>query len=175
MPKFTTISPTCKPGGKPDGWRRFLDGGYIAIGWCYETDLTGKTIDEILPMIPETSFDDSDEKDGVHSFKIFWELALRGESNCDDVIAVKNTNHGLFGIGIIRSGYKYSPRKHDTGVEEHFYPHYLEVDWIHTDYVLRDSLNFGDETSWRPFGTIGQIYDNIPKYLRPYIANSNAT
>ncbi len=137
MPKFTTISPTCAPGGKPEGWRRFLEGGYVAIGWCYDTDLSGKTIDEIVPLIRETSCNDSDERDGLHSFPTFLELGERGERGCGDLIAVKNTNHGLFGIGIIRSGYKYSRYKHYTGVEGHFYPHYLEVGWIIDEYIQR--------------------------------------
>ena len=172
MPKFTAISPTCEPGGKPDGWKRFLEGGYIAIGWCYVTNLFGKTIDEILTLIPRTSCDERDVKDGLHSFPIFWELAERGERGCDDLIAVKNTNHGLFGVGIIRSGYRYSRFKHPTGVEEHFYPHYLEVQWIHTDYIQRDSLNIGDEKSWIPFGTMSQLYETVPTFIGPFVSNS---
>ena len=172
MPKFTAVSPTCKPGGKPEGWKRFLEGGYIAIGWCYETNLYDKTIDEILPLIPETSCDERDVKDGFHSFPIFWELAERGERGCEDLIAVKNTNHGLFGVGIIRSGYRYTRFKHATGVEEHFYPHYLEVEWIYTDYIHRDSLNMGDEKSWIPFGTLSQLYDNVPTFLCPFVAKA---
>jgi hypothetical protein len=40
MPKFTTVSPTCRAGGKPAAWERFLAGNYIAIGWCYKTELS---------------------------------------------------------------------------------------------------------------------------------------
>jgi len=168
MPKFTTVSPTCLAGGKPAAWERFLHGNYIAIGWCYKTDLSGKSIDQILKLIPGTSGDDQDEKDGIYSFPIFWELAQRGAANAGDLIGVKNTNHGLFGIGRIISGYKYSRKKHDTGVKGHYYPHYLEVEWLHTDYILRSTLDFGDEPSWRPFGTLGQLYNEIPACIRQY-------
>jgi hypothetical protein len=168
MAYFTTISPTCEPGGKPQAWDRFRTGGYIAMGWCYVTDLTGMSIDEILEMIPGTSSTKRDAQDGLHSFPVFWELCRRGESGCGDYVAVKNVNHGLFGVGIVQSGYKYSRYKHDTGVPDHFYPHYLDVEWVWTDYIPSSSLEFGDEMPWRPYGTMGQLYPSVPRYIQPY-------
>lgn len=168
MHYFTTISPTCEAGGKPAAWERFRTGGYIAVGWCYETDLTGRSIDEILGLIPGTSSTERDEQDGRHSFPIFWDLCQRGAAGCGDFVAVKNVNHGLFGVGIIRSGYKYSRYKHDTGVPDHFYPHYVEVEWVWTDYIPSNSLSFGSEDRWRPYGTIGQLYTSLPTFILPY-------
>lgn len=169
MPKFTTVSPTCLSGGKPDAWDKFRVGGYVAIGWCYDTDLTGRSIESILELVSKTSSDERDAIDGMRSFPIFWELCERGSANAGDMVAVKNTNDGLFGIGIVRSGYKYSNRKHNTGVEGHFYPHYFDVEWLHTDYIRRVDLDFKDEQSWAPFGTFGQLYDDVPDYIRRII------
>ncbi|MEX1026862.1 MAG: hypothetical protein WD049_02475 [Candidatus Paceibacterota bacterium] len=174
MPRFTTISPTCCPGGKPDGWDRFRKGGYIAIGWCYETDLTGMSIDEILPLLPGTSASDRDQRDGEHSFPIFWELCARGAAGAGDYIAVRNTNDGLFGVGIIRSGYKYSRFKHDTDVPNHYYPHFVDVEWIHDEYIPRSSLDFAGEKSWVPFGTIGRLHDDVPNYLTSFLQLNSA-
>jgi hypothetical protein len=158
---FTTISPTCEPGVKPAAWERFRDGGYIAIGWCYETDLTGMNIEEILQLVPGASASDRDQQDGIHSFRIFWNLCQRGA-----VGRVKNVNHGLFGVGTIKSGYKYSRYKHDTGQRDHFYPHYVDVEWIWTRYVPSASLDFANDERWWPYGTIGQLYTELPAYIR---------
>ncbi len=168
MPRFTTISPTCQPGGKPAAWGRFRDGGYIAIGWCYDTDLTGMSIEQILRLIPGTSANDRDERDGLHSFPIFWELCQRGAVGSGDYVAVKNVNHGLFGVGIIESGYKYSRYKHDTGEPDHFYPHYLDVEWVWTADIPSDSLDFTNDERWQPYGTIGQLYMEPPAFIGPY-------
>jgi hypothetical protein len=168
MPYFTTISPTCEPGGKPQAWDRFRSGGYIAIGWCYDTDLTSMSIEDILELIPGTSSTERDAQDGLHSFPVFWELCGRGASGCGDYVAVKNVNHGLFGVGIVRSGYKYSRYKHDTGESGHFYPHYLDVEWVWTDYIPSNSLTFRDEKPWWPYGTMGQLYTELPAYIQPY-------
>jgi hypothetical protein len=168
VPYFTTISPTCEPGGKPAAWERFRTGGYIAIGWCNDKDLTGMTVEEILRLIPGTSADERDARDGMHSFPVFWELCQRGALGRGDYVAVKNVNHGLFGVGIIKSGYKYSRKKHDTGVPDHHYPHYVDVEWVWTDYIPSTSLVFGDDARWWPYGTIGQLYTSLPSYIVPY-------
>ena len=49
--QFTTVSPTDIPGEKEHAWQRFLEGGYIAIGWLRDTDLTGKNMKEIETLI----------------------------------------------------------------------------------------------------------------------------
>jgi hypothetical protein len=93
MVYFTTISPTCEKGGKPAAWDRFRTGGYVAVGWCYDINLTGMSIDQILRLIPATADSERDELDGMHSFPLFWELSQRGELGSGDYIAVKNVNH----------------------------------------------------------------------------------
>jgi hypothetical protein len=171
-PYFTTISPTCKPGGKPQAWDRFRTGGYIALGWCYDTDLTGMAEKDILEMIPGTSTTERDEQDGLYSFPLFWKLCQRGESGYGDYVAVKNVNYGLFGVGVVRSGYKYSRYRHDTGVPGHYYPHYVEVEWLWTQYIPSTDLHFRKEMRWRPYGTMGQLYTSVPAYMKPYTKGS---
>ena len=48
MPKLTTISPTHIEGKKRYAWERCQEGGYVAIGWLQRTDLSGKTVDQII-------------------------------------------------------------------------------------------------------------------------------
>jgi hypothetical protein len=165
---FTTISPTCEEGGNPAAWERFRDGNYIAIGWCYDQDLTGMSLNQILPLVINTSVDESDERDGLYSFPIFWELCERGARGCGDFVAVRNVNHGLFGVGIIRSGYQYNRRHHFTGVTNHYYPHFLQVEWVWRDYIRSDEIDFGSEIRWRPFGTLSKLYHGLPQYIIPY-------
>lgn len=164
MPKFSTISPTCKPGKKPEAWARFRDGNYVAIGWCYETDLTGKAISDILKLIPEDHYDgDRDLRDAMHSFPVFWLLKP------GDYLAVRNTNDGLFGIGKIESGYRYARRKHFTDVQGHWYPHFYEMKWVWTDYIKREQLGIAEGDNWIPFGTLSQLHEELPSYILPYI------
>jgi hypothetical protein len=172
LPYFTTVSPTCQRGGKPQAWRRFRLGKYIAIGWCYDNNLAGMTWEEIRPIVIRTSVPSenaSDERDGLHSFPIFLELCRRGSEGRGDYVAVKNVNHGLFGIGIIKSGYQYDRHHHFTGELGHYYPHFVEVEWVCTDYIRSREIDFGSETHWMPFGTLGQLYTELPSYILPYI------
>lgn len=171
-PYFATVSPTCNPGGKEAAWKLFQAGGYIAIGWCYKKDLTGMSIEEILKLVRRTSDNERDEQDGLSSFPDFWKLCDRAARGCQDYVAVKNVNHGLFGVGVVRSGYKYSRYKHKTGVRGHFYPHYVEVEWLRTEYVSAKSLVFGGEAAWRPYGTL-QLYPSLPSYILPYTRRGN--
>jgi hypothetical protein len=159
MPKFTTISPTHIAGQKPRAWERFRDGRYVAIGWLNDVDLTGKSIDEIADLIRRQEYDN--EAAAIQSFERFLSLEP------GDYVAVNNTNHGLFGVGIIESGYKFQLRKHDAGPDdaEHFYPHYREVKWVKTAYMARSSLVSEGETPWQPYGTVGKVYPELPSYI----------
>src|SRR3990170_4650506 len=122
MPKFTTISPTSISGKKEYAWNKFLTGKYISIGWLPECDLTGKAIDEIVTEIRKQKY--SNDRWAIDAFRKF--LAL----NEGDYVAVNNTADGLFGIGVIKSSYKYQRYKHDTGSDdkEDFYSHYRVVE-----------------------------------------------
>src|SRR5262245_51660384 len=109
MPRFATISPTHISGKKEYAWQNFLRGNYAAIGWLQDVDLTGKSIDEIKSIIRPYKY--PNEASAIQSFGRFLELEI------GDYLAINNTNHGLFGIGIITSGYKYQFEKHDSGAE----------------------------------------------------------
>ena len=66
MPKFLTISPTGAPGKKQFAWNNFRIGGYVAIGWLSDTDLTGKTMDEVEVLIRKKQY--SNESSAIESF-----------------------------------------------------------------------------------------------------------
>jgi predicted Mrr-cat superfamily restriction endonuclease len=160
MPMFTTISPTHVKGQKRSAWERFRDGHYVAIGWLNDIDLTGKPINEITDLIHQRNYDN--EAAAIQSFERFFSLRY------GDYVAVNNTNAGLFGVGRIKSEYRFDLKKHDCGdpgSSEPFYPHYRDVDWVTTEYVRRSSLVTEGETSWQPYGTVGKVYPELPPYI----------
>ncbi len=158
MPRFMTISPTHIPGMKESAWERFRDGGYVAIGWMH-VDLTGKTIDQITELIHSHAY--PNETSAINAFTKFLSL------HSGDYVAVNNANHGLFGVGVIQSGYRFQLHKHATGAEspDEFYSHYREVKWLNTSYTPRKALLSEDETGWQPYGTVGKIYPEVPPYI----------
>ncbi len=85
-----------------------------------------------------------------------------------DYVAVNNTSSGLFGVGVITSGYKYEKCKHKTGDDddESYYPHFREVEWKYTSYVRREDIVGSDETAWKPFGTVGRLDQEVPPHIR---------
>jgi Holliday junction resolvase-like predicted endonuclease len=158
VPKFLTVSPTHVSGKKEYAWNNFRSGEYVAIGWLSDYDLTGKSLDEIISLIRKERYDN--EVSAIDAFTKF--LAL----DVNDYVGVNNTNDGLFGIGVISSGYRYQKDKHDTGSDEgEFYSHFREVKWKYTNYVKRRDLIGSEETGWRPYGTVGNLYDEVPPYV----------
>jgi hypothetical protein len=160
MPKFVTISPTHVPGKKEYAWNNFQSGGYAAIGWLEDEDLTGKSIDEVAELVTNAAY--PNEASALHSFEVFMSL------QAGDYIAASNTNHGLFGVGVVKSGYHYEFRRHDTGAEEpggEFYSHLIDVDWIHTEYARRRDILEEGETAWQPYGAVGALRPEVPLYI----------
>lgn len=155
-----TISPTHVEGKKDYAWNKFLSGGYIALGWIEQHDLTGKSLDEVISLIRKERYDN--EASAIDAFTKFLTLQE------GDYVAVNNTNAGLFGVGTISSGYKYERYKHDTGAEdkEEFYPHHRKVDWKYTSYVRRKDIVGPEETGWKPFGTVGSLENEVPVYIK---------
>lgn len=159
MPQFLTISPTHIAGKKEYAWNKFKSGGYIAIGWMPQEDLSGKHIDEIVEIIQEHNFDD--QASAIGAFRKFLSLAI------GDWVAVNNAVHGLFGVGVVTSGYYFEKWKHDSGAEdEEFYSHLIDVDWKRTSYVRRQSILDEGETGWPPYGTVGAMLPKVPVYIR---------
>jgi predicted Mrr-cat superfamily restriction endonuclease len=167
MPQFTTISPTHVVGKKEYAWHNFLKGGYVAIGWLGEHDLTNKSIDETEGLIKSKNYDN--EQSAIESFRKFFAL------NVGDYVAVNNVNKGLFGVGQITSGYKYKLNKHDTGKSDELYSHYREVKWIIKDYLPRTSLIAEGETAWVPYGTVGRLDHDVPPYILRLVNPNAAT
>jgi len=167
MPQFTTISPTHIAGQKPGAWERFRDGRYVAIGWLEDVDLTNKSMEEITDLIRKREYDN--EAAAIQSFERFLSLKV------GDYVAVNNTNHGLFGVGKITSGYKFELGKHDSGDGEDLYPHYRDVEWIKTSFMPRTSLVSEGETPWQPYGTVGKVYPELPPYIARLVGISPPT
>lgn len=164
MPKFVTISPTHVPGKKEYAWHNFESGGYVAIGWLEDHDLAGKTFDDVAELIRKAGY--ANETSAMHSFEVFMSL------EAGDYVAVNNTNHGLFGVGKVKSGYYFEKRKHDTGAEEptgEFYSHIIDVEWIRTEYVRRRDILDEGETGWQPYGTVGAPRHDVPVYIKRLI------
>ena len=161
MPRFVTISPTHVPGKKEYAWKNFEAGGYAAIGWLENEDLTGRPADQVAELITKAGY--PNEASALHSFEVFMSLQP------GDYVAANNTNHGLFGVGVVKAGYRYELRRHDTGAEEpegEFYSHLIDVDWIHTKYVRRRDILEEGETGWQPYGTLGALRTEVPLYIR---------
>lgn len=162
VPQFTTISPTSVPGKKEYAWRHFLQGGYAALGWLSHTDLTGKTLDEIEKFLENKYPDKPDE---VSRAKRAFQRFLSLEDG--DYVAVPNVNFGLFGVGIVKSGYKFKEKLHEIGSEDksRFYSHYRQVEWVVKDYHEKSDILLEGEKEWQPFGTIGKVQSQLPAYI----------
>jgi predicted Mrr-cat superfamily restriction endonuclease len=160
--QFTTISPTHVPGKKDFAWRNFLKGSYVAIGWLQSTDLTGKSLEEIESLLDSEYSDDSAQiARASQAFERFLSL------EDGDYIAIPNVNFGLFGVGTIRSGYRFRRNMHNTGSDDKdsFYSHYRDVEWAVKEYCEASAILQEGEKGWQPFGTIGKIQRKIPAYI----------
>lgn len=158
MPRFLTVSPTHIPKMKKTAWERFRDGGYIAIGFRH-VDMTARSPDDVAAAIQGQGY--SDEADAIDCFKKFLSLEP------GDYVAVNNTNHGLFGIGVVTRGYHYEFQHHNTESEDRdqWYSHIVDIDWDVTAYMRRQDLIREGETMWKPYGTCGALLDAIPEYI----------
>ena len=159
MPQFTTITPTHIAGKKPETWKRFLDGGYIAIGWMH-IDLSRKSDSKRAQLLEEEEYDNVQSV--VDTFKRFF--ALRK----GDYVAVNNASNGLFGVGIVTSDYRFKKHIHNSSAEDKsaWYSHYRKVEGKHTEYAKRVDLIHEGETAWQPYGTIGAICSEVPPYIK---------
>jgi len=173
MRKLITISPTEANGKKLESWQDFLAGGYYAFGW-YQTDFSGWSLDEIINDIKEQRFKDDDNENQKEIDKAIKAHSSFNQINIGDVIVPVNNRYGLFGIGIIKSEYKFKKRLHLSRVtgpnEVEFYSHYRDVDWIFSDYLKTEDINFESANLWKPYGTIN-IREEIPMYISRLLSN----
>ena len=171
MRKFVTISPTEAKGKKPKSWQDFLNGGYYAFGW-HHTDFSGWSLPEIIKDIKKQRFIDDDKENQKEIDKAIKAHSSFYNLNIGDVIAPVNNRYGLFGIGIIKSEYRFKKHFHSsraTGLNQvEFYSHYREVDWILTEYLEVEDIDFGGSSLWKPYGTIN-INEGIPEYISKLI------
>lgn len=161
MPKFAIISPTHIPGKKQEAWGNFRDGGYIAMGSVVAKDLTGKSFEEITDIVLSAEYGERTERiRKLKDYEQFFSLDI------GDYIAVNNTNDGLFGIGVITSGYKFKEHAHNTGSTDpkDFYCHFKDVDWKVATYMRRKDILKSDEKGWAPYGII-HVYPEVPEYI----------
>ncbi len=158
MPKFLTISPTHVSRKKPYAWEEFKKGNYVSLGW-YHTDYSNWTLEKIIKDIVKQKF--PNEKEAIDAHRKFYKLEI------GDIIAANNVADGLFGIGIIKSDYRFKQFIHDTGSnnKDEFYSHYREVDWVITDYQKRKDLLKKGETCWKIRGTVGGLL-KLPDYIK---------
>ncbi len=173
MPKFITITPTGEPGQKEPAWERFRDGRYVAIGWLNDTDLTGKSLQEISKLVHD--YEPEYEEQAVMELRRFIFEVKPG-----DYVGVNNVSDGLFGVGVIQSDYKFQLRKHDPGDADpdnpgEFFSHYRDVKWIKTEYMRRTSLVCEGEPNWTPYRAVGKVFEELPPYIARLVGIAPST
>src|SRR6266853_3227669 len=89
MPQFTTMSPTHVAGKKEYAWQKFLKGRCVAIGWLEDTDLTGKSIEQIEMLLEDVYPDKPDSV--IHAASVVQRF-LNLEKG--DYVAIPNVNFG---------------------------------------------------------------------------------
>lgn len=153
------VNTTHVPNMKPSAWKNFKNLNIAAIGWHhidYSLYESQETINHIL------SLNTSDENDALRSFDLIKKVKE------GDVICVFNVNHGLFGIGIVASKYKFQRSIHDTCAvtKEEWYSHYVEVAWVNSAGIDASDILFDTENPmWPVFGTL-HIRIGIPSYVK---------
>lgn len=164
MPKFAIMSPThVRTRERKDyAWGNFKRGRYIAIGCIVCEDLTGLKMWEIEDIIKKFGYKPKEEKRRIEEFRRFLSL------KCGDYVAIKNTNDGLFGIGVVNSDYYFKARGHDTGATnpQEFYHHFYKVNWLVTDYLKRKDIIGAGDKNWNPYGIINEPLPKIPDYIK---------
>src|SRR5205823_3343858 len=132
MPKFVSMSPTHVQGKKEYAWKKFLEGGYVALGWLQDIDMTGKSVDEIGVLVEKNvEAKDKNAQEALEAHRKFQEIQV------GDYVAVTNAKNGLFGIGVITGPYEFRRSFHDVGAEDQNenYSHVRRVEWKLTSYI----------------------------------------
>lgn len=159
------ISPTHCIGQKEDAWKSFFIRNIMAIGWK-DTDYTNYSI----KMIEE---DYTNDPTAIPAFTLLKHIQE------GDIICCTNNAHGLWGIGIAVSSYKFQQKIHyagkDKGGFDSYYSHYIDVAWLcfnEKGYIRMSELKIQPpEKQWQPYGTITQKI--IPQYIYKYLLRYN--
>lgn len=156
------ISPTHCNGQKQKAWNSFVENNLMAIGWNDE-DYSNSTTAEL-----ESIYKNQDES-AVYPFKLIKQIRN------GDIICCTNNNHGLYGIGIALSPYKYKSQIHFAGTDKDgnksYYSHYIDVAWLcfkEEGYIPTKDFNIKNpERQWVPYGTLNE--KEIPLYIENYL------
>ena len=160
------VCPSHCQGQKEEAWKSFLSKNIISIGWN-STDYTDYNIDRIKQEYQNDSA-------AIRSFMLIKQI------NEGDIVCCTNNNHGLWGIGIALSRYKYEKHIHYAGRDEEgkdsFYSHYIDVTWLcfkKQGFIPVYDLDINPpETQWSPYGTLSKK-DEIPHYIHNYLLKQN--
>ncbi len=158
------ISPTHIPKQKDIAWESFWDKNIAAIGWDIG-DHAKRSWNEIEMEIKSREYENQEE--AIDSHKLFSEIVA------GDLIAINNVNHGLFGIGVALTGYRYDEGIHylDVAEEEDGYSHYVEVAWLYKEYIKSNDLpNPSGSKLWEPYGAIS-VKSQVPDYILQILLN----
>ncbi|WP_077197277.1 McrB family protein [Prevotella ihumii] len=162
------ICPTHCSGQKPKAWKSFLDNNIMAIGWKNK-DYTNFTPDEIA-----NEYEHSDKK-AIGPFRLMKQI------KSGDIVCCTNNNHGIFGIGVALSSYKYKENIHYAGSKENmkcYYSHYVDVAWLcyaKRGYMRTNLFNVKKaEKQWTPHGTLS-VKNYIPHYIKDYLLRARTT
>ena len=160
------ICPSHCQGQKEEAWKSFLSKNIMSIGWN-NTDYTDYSMDRIKQEYQNDSA-------AIRSFMLIKQI------NEGDIVCCTNNNHGLWGIGIALSQYKYEKHIHYAGRDEEgkdsFYSHYIDVAWL--CFNKQGCISVHDlginppETQWSPYGTLSKK-DQIPHYIHNYLLKLN--
>ena len=124
------ICPSHCQGQKEEAWKSFLSKNIMSIGWN-NTDYTDYSMDRIKQEYQNDSA-------AIRSFMLIKQI------NEGDIVCCTNNNHGLWGIGIALSQYKYEKHIHNAGRDEEgkdsFYSHYMM--WLGCVLINRDVYLF---------------------------------
>lgn len=167
-PKHTCyfICPTHCTGQKKEAWKGFLSKNIMAIGWK-ATDYSNFTLERIRKEY-------SDDSKAISAFTLIKQIKV------GDVICCTNNGHGLWGIGIALSTYKFKDSIHYAGIDEEgyksHYSHYIDVAWLRyskNSYIPISDINIQyPEKQWEPYGTLTKK-DDIPNYIKNYLLHKS--
>lgn len=155
-------------GAKRHAWASFQRNNIAAIGWHQES-YEGWSPLEISHHLKTIKYRHIDSKlDAFRSFDLIMKM------NIGDLVGVFNVNHGLFGMGIISSSYKFKQAIHDTGAvsTSEWYSHFVDVGWIiNKEWSDIPTSLEDDNKMWPVFGTLHERVP-VPKYIFTYLENS---
>lgn len=162
------ICPTHIGGAKPKAWTNFKEKEIASIGWNIP-DYTGWEWEKVKEEIVSKNYENQNE--AIKSHSILYDMQV------GDIICCTNNNHGLFGVGVVASDYKYQQGIHNAGTddENEWYNHYVDVVWLLTDFIPKNVIQKkSNETYWEPYGTLSEK-EFVPSYIKNLLFKNTET